>query len=235
MYIDQTLNTLKAEIDTYECKECIWVEIRGKGNANLTVGCVYRSPNSNDENNTMMNKMVQNLNCSKKLLMMGDFNYGEIKWKDEDEIHATEAKAEAFLESTRDAFLYQHIQEPTRHRGTQKRNILDLVFTTDDSVDNIRYDSPLGNSDHCCIIFDIEVNCEQKRKPKSYPNYIKANYSQMKEDIQNTNWELALEDKDTEEAWIFFKELLEETCKRNIPVFTPKEGNKRPLWMNTTA
>ena len=101
------------------------MEIRSKGNNTLTIGCIYRSPNSNDENNRNINKMIQNLNCSKKILMMGDFNYRDIKWNDPEEVHGTETKAELFLESTRDAFLHQHLQEPTRHRGNQKRNVLD--------------------------------------------------------------------------------------------------------------
>ena len=235
IYIDEKLSAIQTDIETYGSEECIWIEIKGEGQENLIVGCVYRSPNSSEENNLKINKMVQNLDCSKKILMMGDFNYKEIVWSDPDNVHATEPKAELFLESTRDSFLYQHIQEPTRHRGEQKRNILDLVFTTDDSADNIQLNPPLGNSDHCSIVWEVEMNFKVTEQAKKYFNYNKANYSAMKEDILAVDWQSNLSNKNVEEAWNTLHEKLEATCRKNIPISEPKKGRKRPLWMNKTA
>ena len=118
---------------------------------------------------------------------MGDFNYPEISWKDPNNIHATDAKAEVFLESTRDAFLFQPVTEPTRHRANQKRNLLDLVFRTDDSVDNVRLEAPIGKSDHCSIAFEVQMNYIKNEHQKSYPNYNKADYNAMKTDVTNEN------------------------------------------------
>ena len=235
IYIDQNLSAVESDIETYGSEECIWIEIRSKGDDTLTVGCVYRSPNSGDENNRNVNKMIQNLNCAKKILMMGDFNYGDINWTDPENVHATETKAEVFLESTRDAFLYQHLQEPTRHRGNQKRNVLDLVFSTDDTVTNIQYLSPLGNSDHCGITFDMDMDYDYADQLKEYPNYNKANYTAMKAEIQSVDWKSIIGDNNVEEAWCSLHEHLEATCKRNVPVNTRNKQRKRPIWMNKTA
>ena len=236
LYVDQKLNVGEANIDTYDSEECVWIEVRGKENETLTVGCIYRSPNTSEENCTNINKMIQNLNSTKKILVMGDFNYPEIIWKDPDNIHATDAKAEVFLESTRDAFLFQHVTEPTRHRANQKRNLLDLVFTTDDSVDNVRLEAPIGKSDHCSIAFEVQMNYDIKNEhQKSYPNYNKADYNAMKTDVTNIDWKNQLANKDVNEAWNLLNQTLKESCKRNVPIITKREGKKCPLWMNQSA
>ena len=197
---------------------------------------MYRSPNSGDVNNSNINRMIQNLNPTKKILMMGDFNYPDISWDDSDNIHATEVKAETFLESTRDAFLCQHVLEPTRHRGNQNRNLIDLVFTNDDSVDNIQLEAPLGKSDHCSIVYEIEMDCNQENEnPRLYPNYDKADYSAMKVDISSIDWKTELIDKNVEDAWNLLKDKVEESCKSHIPKSVKKDGKKRNLWMNKSA
>ena len=72
-------------------------------------------------------------------------------------------------------------------------------------------------------------------QPKSYPNYNKANYEAMKEELNSIDWKTIIEDKNVEEAWCSIHKHLETTCKRNVPVFTQKKGKKRPIWMNKTA
>ena len=236
LYVNENLNISETNIDTYNSEECIWVEVKINEASSLTVGCIYRSPNSSDENNLNLNKMIQSLNPTKRILMMGDFNHPQINWKDSDNIHAWDAKAEAFLESTRDAYLFQHVLEPTRHRANQQRNPLDLVFTTDDSVDNVRLEAPLGNSDHCGIIFEIQLDENQSKiQPKTYPNYNKADYVAIKSEINNLNWKTQLADKDVNESWNLLSDTLKASCKRHVPLITKKDGKKRPLWMNQTA
>ena len=236
IYVDEKLNVSETSINTHNSEECIWVEVKGKEDTSLTVGCVYRSPNSNEENNLNINKMIQNLNPTKRILMMGDFNYPEINWKDPDNVHAWDQKAEAFLESTRDAYLFQHVQEPTRHRTNQKRNPLDLIFTTDDSVDNVKLEAPLGNSDHCGIIFEVEMEGNQSEKQyKAHPNYNKADFSAIKSEIDKVDWKSLLTDKDINESWCLLNNTLKASCKRHVPMISQKDGKKRPMWMNQTA
>ena len=235
LYINKKLNASETNIETYNSQECLWVEIKENEDETLIVGCVYRSPNSDEVNNTNINKMIQNLNPTKKILMMGDFNYPEIDWKDTDNIHAWEPKAECFLESTRDAYLFQHVQEPTRHRANQKKNLLDLVFTTDDSVENVNLETPLGNSDHCAISFEVQINCTPNNDHKSYPNYNKANYEAMKTDVNQVDWRTELAEKNVNESWNFLSNALRSTTNKHVPMKTKKHWKKRPLWMNQTA
>ena len=44
-----------------------------------------------------------------------------------------------------------HIMNQTRARGQKEPNILDLVLTDDQIIDDIQYLSPLGKSDHAVL------------------------------------------------------------------------------------
>ena len=58
------------------------------------------------------------------------------------------------MESVRDAFLLQHVTEPTHYRGDQTPHVLDLVFTNEDNmVSKIVHKAPLGKSHHQVLEF----------------------------------------------------------------------------------
>ena len=54
-----------------------------------------------------------------------------------------------FLETVREAYLYQHVEEPTRIQGGQEPNILNLILRYKEAmVNNIPVKEPLGRSVH---------------------------------------------------------------------------------------
>ncbi|CAC5394850.1 unnamed protein product [Mytilus coruscus] len=72
------------------------------------------------------------------------------------ESDAISEEGSVITETSRDNFLYQHIDKPTRFRENQTCRTLDLVNTKDESnIDNIHIDAPLGLSDHATITFDF--------------------------------------------------------------------------------
>ena len=231
IYAKAKLNPSEIKVNTYGSEESVWVEIGG----NNVVGCIYRSPNSSEENNCKINEMMRNLTALKhNLLVMGDFNYPEIIWTDPEAVHATERKADAFLQSTYDSYLIQHVQGPTRYRGNQTQNTLDLIFTSDeDAIQDLQYEAPLGNSDHCTLIFNYNAGKQKTVPEKVIKNYTKADYDAMRREMGTINWEQELEHKDVEEAWKFFKDKLNECCTEHVP--TIKVGKHRPLWMDKNA
>ena len=81
------------------------------GSDKLLIGCIYRSPKSNIENNKELLNLflkVKDLNPSHTLIM-GDFNLGEINGR-KDNSHTNENHiASQFLECIRDCFLYPHV------------------------------------------------------------------------------------------------------------------------------
>ena len=53
-----------------------------------------------------------------------------------------------FLKSLKNNFLIQHILQPTKIRDNHSQNILDLLITNGDIIDNIDFNDPIGHSDH---------------------------------------------------------------------------------------
>ena len=71
-----------------------------------------------------------------------------------------------FFETITDNFLYQHVTEYTRIRGTE-RSILDLIFTKEeDDVKNIKVLPPIGESDHGVVIGDFICEWKSQMEPK---------------------------------------------------------------------
>ena len=98
------------------------------------------------------------------ILIMGDFNYGEINWECDTIIGnrgsktdirdiGTQAQGQNFLETTEDCYyLFQHITKDTY--GSQKPSLLDLVLANEKNmVKDVEHLSPLGKSDHSIIAF----------------------------------------------------------------------------------
>ena len=56
-------------------------------------------------------------------VIMGDFNYPNINWEN----HSGTLQQEIdFIKGIQNCYLYQHVTKPTRARGTNKPNLLDL-------------------------------------------------------------------------------------------------------------
>ena len=100
----------------------------------MIIGGIYRSPNNNKSNNTLLFETiyaVSQLNKDNKLLM-GDFNCSGISWED---ISTTDQNTESLgfklIETIRDCFFHQVIIESTRARGRNNPSLLDLVLCYD--------------------------------------------------------------------------------------------------------
>jgi hypothetical protein len=139
----------------------IWVQIDLPHNKNVLVGCIYRSPNSSDENNSRLLTLLTQATLIKAdtLIIMGDFNYKEIDWAN-NMVHTRESHpAYQIYNTINDLFLDQLITTPTRHREGERSNLLDWVITNSaDKIANIQILAPLGEKgDHNVITFEMEV------------------------------------------------------------------------------
>ena len=79
---------------------------------------------------------------------MGDFNWPNINWNTWETASNIEGK---FVECLRKNFLIQHINTPTRVRGTDTPRVLDLVITDEYYIQNLIFESLLGKSDHSVV------------------------------------------------------------------------------------
>ena len=83
----------------------------------LTIGCLYRSPNSSNENNDNMCKLLEEMpNITKQPFVMGDFNLPKIDWSICTSLTEKNSKEAQFLECLQDCFLHQKCDKPTRIR-----------------------------------------------------------------------------------------------------------------------
>jgi len=65
--------------------------------------------------------------------------------------------------------MFKHIVRPTRYRGNDTPNVLDLVFTDDENmVDNRIYLPGLG---HVCIAFDLVLPTSHAIDSDDPPRY----------------------------------------------------------------
>lgn len=221
LYCRNGLNVSVIEHDN-DFNQYLYVNVKGDLPANdLFLMLVYRSPNSTDINNQLLVDLVDS--CKKNCIILGDFNLPSIHW----DSNTGKSKDQMFLDVFEKKDLSQIIDFPTH----VKNNILDLVLTdvperfTD--VQNLGY---LGNSDHCIIQFDIIHNSSFNVSTQSCPDWKKADISGFESFLSSTDWTV-LETCDTETAWNYFKNIVNEGVNTFVPN-SPRRSKGKPCWIN---
>ena len=116
LYVKESIQAYEIKLEREaDCDEAVWCKIVS-GNSKLTIGLVYRSPNINEEDNTI--KEVSKGEC----IIMGKFNHGHIQWSS---LQSTGIEDQQFLFLIQDSFLTQHVLEPTRGE-----NVLYIVLSS---------------------------------------------------------------------------------------------------------
>ncbi len=111
-------------------------------------------------------------------MAMGDFNYPEINWSQECSNVGANHEATKFLEGMRDAYMYQHVKQPTHQRGDQQQNTLDPVLSNEqDIVDELNYRPPSGKSHHAVLKWRVRCCCEVKVDRKEIIQHHKGDYT----------------------------------------------------------
>ena len=83
IYIRKGLRFAEVEINS-TFQESLWFSVRLKNNDEMLAGCIYRSPNSSDDNSKKLRDLIKDVSNKKysHLMIAGDFNYPNIKWTD---------------------------------------------------------------------------------------------------------------------------------------------------------
>ena len=244
VYTHKSLEKSIAEI-TSEVKfeECCLIEIRLRGGDTMLFACCYRSPTQaalSDENNGKLNQLLRVI-AKKKYshrCIIGDFNYKDINWTSWTTGHGEESKEQKFIDTIRDCFFFQHVQQFTRRRGNDQPSTLDLVFTDEEmQISELKHLSPLGKSDHIMISFDFHCYLDYS-SPKISFQYQKGDYTGMREALEQSNWlnefkALAVK-KDIEILWDNMKGKLKDlrgkfVPRKNTSPLTWKLKNQCPL------
>jgi hypothetical protein len=129
----------------------------------------------------------------------------------------TEADIE-FIEALRDGFLIQHVDRPTRGRGSNNPSLLDLVLTKEHTATpTVEYHQPLGKSDHS--ILDIRIEMKQSETfIKTIPNYNRGNFDRMRRVLSDVDWEEGLgREETTQKKWELFHKTITNAVNRCVP------------------
>ena len=234
IYVHETLESVLIESLTLcNYSESVWCSIRLANNDKLLAGCVYRSPNSSNENNLKLNSLMKKaveLEHS-HILICGDFNYKEINWHNLDTTVNIEHEASIFLENIRDTYLIQHVTKATRYRENQQDSCLDLIFTNEDlMIDNLQYKSSLGASDHLVLVFDFICYIPPDTQGPPRRNFFKGDYEAMREVLLESTW-----DFDTMESIDDIWNMISDRLCQIITDFVPESlriHSYKQSWMN---
>ena len=203
-----------------------WCEIPLKVagiSGSLTVGVVYRSPNSSVENNTLLFELMKQVS-SKNTVIMGDFNYPDISWSE----GFSGSHGSDFFKLTQDCFLHQHVCFPTR-----EKNILDLVLSSDPhSVENVENVGKLGSSDHDIVRFNFICSVDIPNSVELVPNFSKADVDSISAFFSGINWVDLLQEVNTFKSWEIFMERINYVMKVFIPWKRRRSNNRKPRWMS---
>lgn len=195
----------------------------------LKVGIVYRSPNSNPEDNEKLNDFVSLFFAGPgNKVLIGDFNYPDIEWEHEVCNKDIDHPASKFFKIIQDNFAVQFIIEPTHYRSQQTANILDLVFANrSDLVSNVLHHPPIGKSHHSCITFEVDFgfSIPNKSKGKRY-FFNKGNFEKMRQEFEDMDWKVVLDSKSVDETWLCISEKIKELQEKHIP------SNDFIIWCN---
>ena len=218
-------------------RAAVWCAVRLGSGDDLIIGLLYRSPNSSKEETSQMIMDINNVLAGnyKYVMIMGDLNFPEISW-DTGTVLSGGAHVQEFLDCVRDNYLYQHVTSPTRYRGTQKANVLDLIMTNDeDIVKAVEHGEPLGKSDHVALYWRVDCGVRKKFISGKRYAYSKADYGKMRGRFAEVDWVSLLSDKTCDETWDLILDRVLSVIHESVPIVNFKtEHNKtlKPKWCN---
>ena len=220
IYIRIGLRFAEVEINS-TFQESLWFSTRLKNNDEMLAGCIYRSPNSSDDNSKKLRDLIKDVSNKKysHLMVAGDFNYPNIKWTDWT-TPGDNPNSEDFLfiEELRSSYLHQHVEEATRGRGTNEPHTLDLIITNEENmIDSIVLNSPLGKSDHSVIEYTYSCYIDRKNSAETKYMYDRGNYEEMRRDLGRNDWSTMLGSLGVEEQWHTVKNVITSAVDKHIP------------------
>ena len=197
------------------------MKVQGKKN-DINIVLVYRSPNSSRSNTEKLCEIVKNIGNNS--VIIGDINLPGINWEECRADH----KGKLFLEAALESGLQQLVRTPTHNKG----NRLDLLLTNvPEKIISISDVGCLGKSDHCMLMTEFYMEPKRVEPTETKLLWNRANYQNIRQDLERHDWETLHRAPDVEAAWETFKKVLEKTVEANVPKITTRVKKGRPRWM----
>ena len=149
----------------------------------------------------------------------------------------TDHNEQLFYDTLQDCVLYQLVTQPTRIRPGTDPHILDLIVTNEEAmVQDITYTAGLGSSDHTCTCIQFHLNCTATRTERNTTgyNYGNANFNQLRDILQEVDWDNKLKELNSSKTWEIISELINKAIDTCIPKFN-QPPKKRHKYLNRRA
>ena len=192
----------------------------------IIIGLIYRPPSLSASTDKKLFDLISDTSNTSESIIFGDFNLPVASWGSNIACHSGHSLYDSLLESA----LIQHVHEPTR--GT---NILDLIFSTNDSlISNVIVGPEFSTSDHKIVMFDIDLAIyEENFSEEIVYMYNKGNYEKLRSIFSATDWSQISRENDIDEAWTKFTNIINSAVKTCIPVCKRRARNNiKPKWWN---
>lgn len=168
-----------------------------------------------------VNSMQKLIDRNNELLIVGDFNCKEVDWENREAGINVDSWGNILLDLSSDNLLIQNVKENTRRRGEDEESRLDLAFTREeDMIQDIRYQPPLGKSDHVVINMKLLLGYQkmtgEEHKEERY-DYGKANFDTIRTSFRNTDWTEMYASDSINGKYSIFKKIYEDIISNNVP------------------
>ena len=215
LFVRHNLNViLREDLESEIFQECIWCDVK-IGKEITLIGVCYRCPNKSKENDEALFDMINKASVG-KLMLMGDFNFPVIKWNNPESLD----DSHPFLKCVNDKFLFQHVEESTRGK-----NILDLVFTSEENmIENLKVGELFGTSDHQIIRWTM-LACKEVSPEIKFYDYTKVDYDKMRSEVGLQLWDKIISGNNVENDWNGFKKYIENIRDKLVPHKNEKVKN----------
>ena len=229
-------NTLTSSTDpTLEVNaELLWCTISLEHQKSLTIGAFYRPPNTGAEVLDQLHLSLSRFanNCSKVIMLAGDFNLPDIDWtiptiKNQ---CRTPAIHNQLLNTLADHSLSQLNQTATR-----ENNILDLITTNSPNLVN-RIEILPGISDHHAIFTEVDTKpLVGKKQRRSRFLHNRTNRHELRHHLQTfaDRFEHSFQTATVGEMWDALRATIDEGMHKYVPTKTIKPHDQLP-WITRT-
>ena len=187
-----------------------------------TIYLIYRPPSGGAASIESLAELIRSVD--RNSILIGDFNLPDIDW----ESGQARGASKKVMEAAEDKLLEQLVDFSTHTRG----NILDLLLTNiPEQILGVEENGRLGHSDHSMILVTVAVKADAKAKATTQPDWNKADWGKMREELSKVDWRGQLEGKSGQEAWDMLKKRMQEAVDKYVPPRRPRNQN-RPAWLS---
>ena len=222
LYVSDKLKCVAIDnLNTLKC-ESLWVKLYEDPGASVTLGVCYRSPTAAEEEITNMFAAITQAS-KERCLIVGDFNYPTINWKN----FECSNEEEKFVELLHDNFMFQYVDEPTR-----EGNILDLVISNEIAmVEELKLLEHFSTSDHNMVEFQLVLKTGVCDAVIYKHDFNRGDYNAIKRALTAINWSETFQDMGVLECYNLLIDKLNELITCHVPVKKFKT-KKKCLWLN---